>query len=72
MCGVMVEFEPTRVTPVTRGRNEGLNFVNVVANSKGKGNGDPGGVGIAGRKLKCLNYGGEHLQSNCPKRCDKV
>ena len=35
MYGLMVAFEAMRVTPVTGGRNEGLNFGNVVADSRG-------------------------------------
>ena len=54
----MVAFEPTRATPVARGRNEGLNFGNVVADSEGTGNGDTsGGIGT-GRKLECWHFGG--------------
>ena len=53
MYGIMVAFEPTRATPLARGRNKGLNFGNVVADSKDPGTGDTvGGDGGAGRKLK--------------------
>ena len=52
---------------MARGRNEGLNFGNVVAGSEGTENGDPGGVGGSWRKLDCWHCGGEHLKINCPK-----
>ena len=55
---VMVAFDPTRVTSVAEGRNKGLNFRNVVADSKGTGNGDHGSGGGTGRKLYCWNCGG--------------
>ena len=47
----MVAFEPTRATPVSGGRNEGLNFGNVVSNSKTTGDGDHDGVSGIGRNL---------------------
>ena len=51
MYRLMVAFEPTRPTPVAGGLNGGLNFVNVVANSKTTGDRDNvSGRGI-GRKL---------------------
>ena len=34
MHGLMVVFDPTRATPVSGGRNEGLNFGNVAVESK--------------------------------------
>ena len=34
MYGLMMAFEPTRATPVGGGRNKGLNFGNVVSDSK--------------------------------------
>ena len=39
MYGIMVVFNPTRATPVSTGRNKGMNFGNVVANSKTTGDG---------------------------------
>ena len=51
MYGLMVEFETTRATLVAGGRNEGLNFGNVVANSEVTGDKDHGGGGGIGRKL---------------------
>ena len=51
MYGLIVAFEPTRVTLVARGRNKGLSFVNVVANYEGTGVGDHGGDGGIGIKL---------------------
>ena len=37
MCKLMVAFETKRAILVARGRNEGLNFGNVVADSKNTG-----------------------------------
>ena len=52
-------FEPKRATPVARGRNKGLNFGKVVADSEDPGTGDTGGgYGGAGRKLKFWNCRG--------------
>ena len=34
MYRLMVSFEPTRVTPVARGFNEGMNFGNVATNNE--------------------------------------
>ena len=64
MYGLMVAFDPTRATPVDGGRNEGLNFRNVVADSEGTGDGDHGGDGDTGRKLGFWHCGGEHLKRN--------
>ena len=51
MYGLMVVFEPTRATPVAGGRNEGLNFGNMVFKSEDTGTGDTGGGSSEGRKL---------------------
>ena len=53
MYGLMATFEPTRATPVAGGRNEGLNFGNVVANSKDTWGGYYDGGGGTGIKLEC-------------------
>ena len=66
MYGLMVDLEPTRATPVSRGRNEGLNFRNVVAESETTGDGNHGSSGGIGRNLECWNCGGDHLNRNCP------
>ena len=55
MHRLMVAFDPTRETPVDRGRNEGLNFGNVVADSERSGDGDHDGGGGTGRKLEFWN-----------------
>ena len=47
----MVAFEPTRATLVAGGSYEGLNFRNVVTDSEGKGNRNPGGGSGTGGKL---------------------
>ena len=67
----MVAFEPMRETTVSGGRNEGLNFGNVVGESEGTGNGDPGGGGDKGKKLECWHCGGEHLKRNCLTRAEE-
>ena len=64
----MVAFEPTRATPVSGGRNEGLNFWNVVAESETVGGRYCGSSGGVGRNLECWHCGGEQLKRNCPKR----
>ena len=51
MYGIMVVFDPTRATPVSGGRNEGLNFGNMVADSETTGDEYRGGSGGIGRKL---------------------
>ena len=52
MYELMVAFDPTRETPVSGGRNEGLNFGNVVADYKTTGDRDHGSGGDIGRKLE--------------------
>ena len=66
--GLMVAFEPTRSTPVARGRNPGLDLGPVVANSETTGDGDHGSSGVIWRKLERWKCGGENLERNCPKR----
>ena len=69
MYGIMVAFEPTRAAPVAGGRNDGLNFGNMVADSKDPGTGDTGGgIGGAGRKPEFWHCGGEHLKRNFLER----
>ena len=46
------------------GRNKGLNFGNVVADSEITEDGDHGGGGGIARNLECWNCGGEHLKRN--------
>ena len=53
MYGIMVAFEPMRATPVSRGRNEGLNLRNVDAKSETTGYRYHGGGGGIGRNLEC-------------------
>ena len=71
MYGLMVAFYPTRTILVARGRNEGLNFVNVIADSEGTGDRDHGGDGGIGRKLECWNCVGDHLKKEMPKACQR-
>ena len=61
MYGLMVALDPTRATPVSRGHNEGLNFVNVVAESETAGDRYHGSSGGVWRKLECWHCGGENL-----------
>ena len=67
MYGLMVMFEPTRATPLAGGRNKGLNFGNMVANSKTTGDRDNGGVGGIEINMECWKCGGAHLKRNCSK-----
>ena len=69
MYGIVVAFESTRATIVAEGRNKGMNFRNVFADSEDPGTGDTsdGGNG-AGRKLEFWHCGGEHLKINFPER----
>ena len=70
MYGIMVALDPTMATPVAVGRNKGLNFGNVITDSKKKGGRDHGGVCGIGRKLEFWHCGGGHLKRNCPKRAE--
>ena len=63
-------FDPRRAAPVAGVRNEGLNFGNLVADSKIVGDGDHAGGGGIGRNLECCHCGGEHPKGNCPKRAE--
>ena len=71
MYGIMVVFDPTRATPVSGGRNEGLNFGNMVADSETTGDEYRGGSGGIGRKLECWHCGGDHLKRNWTKRAEE-
>ena len=53
MYRLMMAFDPTRATPVAGGRNEGMNFRNVVADSEDTGTRDTGRVSGAWRTLEC-------------------
>ena len=67
MHGLMVAFKSTRPTPVSGGRNEGMNFRNVAVESGTGGDGYHGGNGVIGRKLECWRCGGEHMKRDYPK-----
>ena len=59
MYGLMVAFDPTRATPVSGGRSEGLNLWNLAVESKTTGNREhDSGSGI-GRNIECWRCGGE-------------
>ena len=58
MYVLMVAFEPTRSTPVSRGRNEGMNVGNVAVEPRTGGYGDHSGSGGTGRKIGCWRVGG--------------
>ena len=51
MYGLMVDFEPTRYTSVSGGRNGGMNFGNVAAEPGTEGDGDHGGFSTAASRL---------------------
>ena len=69
MYGIVVAFESTRATIVAEGRNKGMNFRNVFADSEDPGTGDTSdGSNGAGRKLEFWHCGGEHLKINFPER----
>ena len=68
MDRLMVEFEPTRATPVSGGRNKGLNFGNVAVESETTGDREHGSGGGIGRKLECWRCWGEHLKRYFLKR----
>ena len=68
---LMVAFDPMRETPLAGGRNESLDFGNVVNDFKGTGDGDHGSGGGIRRKLEYWHCGGEHLKSNFPKRVEE-
>ena len=53
MYGLMVAFDPTRATPVSRERNKDMNFGNLAVESGNTGDGDHGGDSGTGRKLEC-------------------
>ena len=54
MYGLMVAFDHSMATPVSGGHKKGLNFSNVVADSKTTGYWDHGGGCSIGRKLASL------------------
>ena len=57
MYVLLVVFKPTRVTPVSRGHSNGLNFGNLVVKYKTTGDRDHGSGGGIIRKLECWQYG---------------
>ena len=71
MYRLLVALNPTRATLVAGGRNKGLNFGNVVADSEITEDGDHGGGGGIARNLECWNCGGEHLKRNRPNRAEE-
>ena len=60
--GLMMKFEPMRVTLVSRAFNEGLNFGNIATKNEEGGTGDTD----SGRKRKYWNCGSNHLKSRIP------
>ena len=71
MYGLMVAFEPTRVTAVSGGRNGGMNFRNVTAETGTEGDGYHGGFIATTRKIECWLCGGDHMKRDCPKRAEE-
>ena len=68
MYGLILVFNPTRPTPVYRGRNEVMNFGNVVVEPRTGAGGYYCGVGGTVRKIECWRCGGDHMRRDCPKR----
>ena len=58
MYKLMVAFEPTMPTPVSGGRNEGMNFGNVAVEPGTGGDRYHGGGGGTVRKIECWSCGG--------------
>ena len=58
MYGLMVAFKPTRPTPVSGGRNEGINFGNVAVKPGTGGDADHSDGGCTGRNIECWCCGG--------------
>ena len=58
MYRLMVAFDSTRETPVSGGRNEGMNFGNVAVEYGTEGDGDHVSGGGTWRKLECWRCGG--------------
>ena len=58
MYRVMVASNPMKATSLARDNNKGLDFGNVVANSKGTWDGDKDSSRDMGRKLECWHYEG--------------
>ena len=66
----MVAFKPTRPTPVSRGRNEGMNFGNVSVESRTGGGGGHGGGGVTGKNIYFFLCGWDYMKRYCPKRAE--
>ena len=70
MYGLTVAFDTTRPTPVSGGRNNGMNFENVVVEPWNRGERDHGGGGGTGRKIECWRCGGDQMKRDCSKRAE--
>ena len=66
----MVAFKPTRSTPVSGGRNKGINFGNVAVKPGTMGERDHGGGGSTVRKIECWCCGGDNMKIDCLKRAE--
>ena len=71
MYGLVVAFDPTRATSVSRGRNEGMNFGNVAAEPGTEGDGEHGGFSATARKIESWRCGGDHMKRDCLKRAEE-
>ena len=71
MYGLMVDFEHTRPTTVSGGRNKGMNFRNVAVEPGTGGDGDHSSGGDIARKIECWRCGGDHMKKDCPKRVEE-
>ena len=58
MYGLMVDFEPTRSSLVSGGRNKGMNFGNVAAKPGTEGDGDHVCFSTTARRLSVGGVGG--------------
>ena len=61
----MVASDPTRPTPVPRGRNEGMNSGNEAVEYGTGGDGDHGGGGGTVINIECWRCGGDHIAVWC-------
>ena len=67
MYGLMVGFNPTRATPVSRGRNKGLNVGNVEVESETIGAREHGSGSGIWRNLECWRCVGGKNEEGLPK-----
>ena len=59
-------FDPTRSTPVSWGRTEGMNFGNMAVEPVTGWGGDHDGGGGKGGNIEFWYCGGDHMKRYCP------